>query len=118
MPMALEADLLRPLGDVSCAKAPPLPVPWLPEQSDRGFAPVARGFRGSSSTLLPCGDDTVLNYPPLVYDLLLNLHIKGNCLCNQNAQRQFGATTLVALPEIRTSMEVEELPHVVGTQAL
>ena len=90
MPMALEADLLRPLGDVSCAKAPPHLVPWLPEQSDRGLAPVARGFRWSSSTLLPCGDDTVLNDPPLVYDLFLNLHIKGNCLCNRNCSTSVG----------------------------
>ena len=67
----------------------------------RGLAPVARALQWSSSRLLPCGNDTVLNDPPLVYDLFLHLHIQGNC--------QFGAMVLV---------EVEELPHVVATQAL
>ena len=44
--------------------------------------------------------------------------MKGNCLCNQSAQSQFGAMALIALAEIQAPMEVEELPHVVATQAL
>ena len=116
--MTQEAAELRPQGDVSCAEAPPSLVPWRPEQNDRGLAPVARVLQWSSSRLPPCGNDTVLNDPPLVYDLLVHLQIPGNCLCNQTVQSQFGAMALVALAEIRTPMEVEELPHVVATQAL
>ena len=112
MPVALEAALLRPQGDFSCAEAPPLPVPQRPEQNDRELAPVARALQWSSSRLLPCGNDTVLNDPPLVYDVLLHLHIQGNCLCGQTVQSQFAATVIVALVEIQVPMEAEELPHV------
>ena len=108
----------RPQGVVSCAEAPPPPVPWRPEQNDRGLAPVARALLWSSSKLLLCGNGTVLNDPPLVCDLLLNLHIQGNFLCSQTAQSQSAAMALGALAEIRKPMEVEELPHVVATQAL
>ena len=66
--------LLRPQGDVSCAEAPPPQVPW----RIRGLAPVARALRWSSSRLLPCGNDTVLSDPQLVYDLLLRWRIQGN----------------------------------------
>ena len=86
-------------------------VTWKPEQRDRGLAPVARALQWSSSRLLPCGNDTILNDPPLVYDLFLHLHIQGNGLCNQTAQSHFGAMALVALAEIRAPMEVEELSH-------
>ena len=96
MPVALEAAPLRPQGDVSCAEAPSLPVPQLPEQSGRGLAPLARAPKWSSSKLLPCGNGTVLNDPPLVYDLLLHLRIQGNCLCGQTARRRFCAMVLAA----------------------
>ena len=113
MLMALEAAPLRPPGGVSCVEAPPPPVPWRPEHNDRGLAPVARALQWSSSRLLPCGNDTVLYDPLLVYDLLLHLHIEGICLCNQTAQSQFGAMALVALADIGAPME-----HVVATRAL
>ena len=96
MPVALEAAPLRTQGDVSCAEAPSLPVPQLPEQSSRGLAPLARAPKWSSSKLLPCGNGTVLNYPPLVYDLFLHLRIQGNCLCGQTARRRFCAMVLAA----------------------
>ena len=64
-----------------------LPVPWRPEQNDRGLAPVARAHQWWSSISLPCGNDTVLNYPPLVCDLLLHLRIQGTWLCSQTARR-------------------------------
>ena len=108
----------RPEEDVSCAEAPPLPVPWRPEKNDRGLAPIAHALQWSSMKLLPCGNGTVLNDPPLVCDLLLHLHIQGNFLCTQTPQSRFGAMALVALAEIRAPMEVEELPHVVAKQAL
>ena len=34
--------------------------------------------------MVPCVNGTVLSDPPLVYDLLLHLHIQGNCQCSQN----------------------------------
>ena len=39
--------------------------PWRSEQNDRGLAPVVRALQWSSSRLLPCGNDTVLDNPPL-----------------------------------------------------
>ena len=118
MPVALEAASLRPQGDVSCAEAPAHPVSWRPGKNDRGLAPVARAHQWSSSVSLPCGNDTVLNGPPLVCDLLLHLRIQGNWLCSQTARSRFCAMVLAALVEVRAPMEVEELPHVVATQAL
>ena len=79
MPVALEAAPLRPQGDVSCAEALPLPVPWRPEQNGRGLAPVARALQLSSSRLLSCGNDTVLNDPPLVLRPALALSVYPNC---------------------------------------
>ena len=118
MLVAREAAPLRPQGDVSCAEAPQLPVPRHPEQNDRGLAPVARDRQWSSPRLFQCGNGTVLNDPPLVYDLLLRWHIQGTSLFSQTAQSRFGATARVAPAEIRAPMEAEELPHVVATQAL
>ena len=66
MPVALETppSSLPPAPSlVSCAEAPPPPVPWRP-----GLAPLARALRWSSSRLFPCGNGTALNDPPLVYD--------------------------------------------------
>ena len=79
---------------------------------------IACSLQSFVTFLFPCGNGTVLNDPPLIYDLLLRWHIQGNCLCCQTAQSQFGATTLVAPVEIRAQVEAEELPHVVATQAL
>ena len=59
---------IGPQGDVSCAEAPHLPVPWRPEQND---PPVVRDLQWSSPRLLPCENDNVLNVPPLVYALPL-----------------------------------------------
>ena len=56
----------------------------------------------------------LLKGPPLVYDLPLRWRIQSNCLCNQIAQSQFGATALVAPAELQVPMEVEELPRVVA----
>ena len=87
-------------------------------KNDRGLAPLPRALRWSSSRLLPCGNGTALNDPPLVYDLVLHFNIEGNCLCSQTAQSQFGAMALVALAEIRAPTEVKELQRVVATQVL
>ena len=75
-------------------------------------------FGGRRQRLFPCGNGTVLNDPPLVFDLLLRWHIQGNCQCIQFAPSQFGATALVAPVELQASMEVEVLPRVVAKQAL
>ena len=99
-------------------RAPHLPVSWRPEGSDRVLAPVVRDLRWLSPRLLPCENDTVLNGPPLVYDLLLRWRIQGNCRCIQTAQSQFGVTALVALVKLQAPMVAKELARVVATQAL
>ena len=104
MLMAREAAPLRPRGDVPCAEAHNPPVPWRPERSDRVLAPVVRDHRWLSPRLLPCENETVLNDPPLVYDLLLRWRIQGNCLCIQIAQSQFRVTAFVALLELQAPM--------------
>ena len=74
--MAREAASLRPQGDVSCAEAPHPSVPWRPERNDHVLVPVFRDLRWSSTTVLPCKNDNVLNDPLLVYDLLLRWRIQ------------------------------------------
>ena len=118
MLVAREAALLRPQGDVSCAEAPHTPVPWRPEQNDRVLVPVVRGLQWSSTRLLPCENDNVLNDPPLVYDLLLRWHIQGNCLCIHFSQSQSGVTAQVALVELQAQMVATERPRVVATPVL
>ena len=93
-------------------------LPWRPEQNDRVLAPVVRDLQWSSPRLSPCGNGTVLNDPPLVYDPLLRWRIQGKCLCIQTAQSQSGATALVALVELQVPMALEELPRVIAKQAL
>ena len=115
MLMVREAAPLRPQGGVSCAEAPHLPVPWLPEQSDRVLAPVVRNLRWLSPRLIPRENDTFLNDAPLVYDLLLRWHIQGNCLCNQTARSRLCAMALVALVELQAPVVAKELPRVVAT---
>ena len=100
MPMALEAAPFA-LRRMSLAlRLLHSRFPWRPEKNDRGLAPIARALQWSSKKLLPCGNGTVLNGPPLVCDLLLHLHIQGNCLCTQTPQGRFGATAPVAPVEL------------------
>ena len=94
MPLALRLFVFRFLGDLS------------------------KTVSCSLQSFVTCGRGTVLNHPPLVYDLLLRWHIQGNCLCIQTVQSQLGATALVALVEIQVPTEAKELLRVVASQAL
>ena len=82
------------------------------------LAPVVRDLRWLAPRLLPCENDTVLNDPPLVYDLLLRWRIQGNCRCFRTDQSQFGVTALVALVELQAPVVAKELARVLATQAL
>ena len=93
-------------------------IPRRIEQNAHGLAPVACALQWSSPRLPPCENDTVLNDPLLVYDLLLRWHIQGDCLCSQTVIGRFCARALVALVEIQVQMVVEDLPSVVATQEL
>ena len=83
--------LLSPSGRCLLRRGSSTPSSRGPEQNCRGLAPIVRALQWSSSRLLPGGNDTVLNDPPLVDDLLLHFHIKGNCQCHQTAQSQSDA---------------------------
>ena len=79
----------------------------------------ACALQWSSPRLPPCENDTVLNDPPLVYDLLLRWHFQGNCLCSQTVRRSVlrnGARRTCR--KFTYKMEAKELHRVVATQAL
>ena len=106
MQVALEAAPLRPQGDISCAEAPP--------RSLQSVVP----FSGRRQECFNAGTT--------LFETIHRFFTTCSCTCTSKAivcgthlaQSQFGAMALVALAEIRTPMEVEEVPHVLATQAL
>ena len=118
MLVAPEAGPLRPQGDVSCAETPAHLVPRQTGQTAPWHAPVTCALQWSLQRLPPCGNGTVLNDQPLVYEQLLRWHTQGNCLCSQTGRIRLCAVALVALVEIQAPMEVEGLPRVLATRVL
>ena len=85
-------------------------VPW--------FVPVARALSGRHQDCLSARTALFLNEQPLVHDKLLRWHTQGHFLGRQTARNRLCAMALVALVEMTTSMEVQELLRVVVTRVI